>query len=183
MTTTASKTQWMADTAHSEVGFKVKHMMITNVRGKFEDYDVSLTTEGEDFSTAEIKFTAKTASVNTSAEARDTHLRSADFFDSDKYPEMKFVSTQIEKMDEGDFVLTGDLTIKDITKSVKLDVEFGGILKDPWGNDKAGFVITGKIYRKDWGLNWNAALEAGGVLVAEDVKLNIDIQFTKIKNK
>lgn len=179
MTTTANKTQWKADTAHSEIGFKVKHMMITNVRGKFEDYNVSLTTEGEDFSTAEINFTAKTASVNTGQEARDTHLRSADFFESEKYPEMKFVSTQIEKMDEGDFILTGDLTIKDISKSVKLDVEFGGILKDPYGNDKAGFVITGKIYRKDWGLNWNAALEAGGVLVAEDVKLNIDIQFVK----
>ncbi|HET8963979.1 MAG TPA: YceI family protein [Chitinophagales bacterium] len=179
MTTTTNKTQWKADTAHSEVGFKVKHMMITNVRGKFEDYSVSVKTDGEDFSTAEVNFSAKTASINTGSEDRDKHLRSADFFESEKYPEMKFVSTQIEKMDEGDFVLTGDLTIRDITKSVKLDVEFGGILKDPYGNNKAGFIVTGKIYRKDWGLNWNAALEAGGVLVAEDVKLNIEIQFIK----
>lgn len=178
-TATANKTQWMADTAHSEIGFKVKHMMVTNVSGKFEDYDVVVLTDGEDFTTAEVTFRARTTSVNTGAEARDNHLRSADFFDSAEYPEMIFKSTGVKKTHENEFVMMGDLTIKNITNQVQLHVDFGGILKDPWGNDKAGFSLNGKINRKEWGLNWNAALEAGGVLVADDVRLNVEIQFVK----
>ncbi|MFN3940703.1 MAG: YceI family protein, partial [Chitinophagales bacterium] len=176
---TTNKTQWMADKAHSEIGFKVKHMMVTNVSGKFTDYDVTVHTDGEDFETAEVTFSARTTSVTTGAEARDSHLRSADFFDSETYPELKFKSTGVKKTHANAYVMRGDLTIKAITNEVQLHVEFGGILKDPWGNDKAGFTLSGKINRKEWGLNWNAALEAGGVLVSDDVRLNIDIQIVK----
>lgn len=169
-----SKTKWNLDPSHSEVTFRVKHMMITNVSGSFDEFAVDVSTEGDDFSKSEINFAAKTSSVNTNSEQRDGHLRSADFFDAEKFPEIKFKSTRYEK-DK----LTGELTIKDVTKSVTLDLEYGGIQKDPWGNLKAGFTVSGKINRKDFGLTWNAALETGGVMVSEDVKINCEIQLVK----
>lgn len=169
-----SKTVWALDPSHSEVQFKIKHLMIANVIGSFANYEANVTTNGDDFTTASITFSADVASITTANEQRDGHLRSADFFDADNFPKITFVATKYTN-DE----LHGDLTIKGITKSVKLSVEFGGISKDPWGNTKAGFTITGKINRKDWGLNWNAALETGGVLVSEEVKINCEIELTK----
>lgn len=172
-------TKWTLDPAHSEIQFKVKHMMIATVTGGFDTFDVQVTTEDEDFATADISFSAETASINTGTKDRDKHLRSADFFDAEQYPEMSFKATEFKPNGDGEFELKGDLTIKGVTKPVKLDVEMGGIGKDPWGNTKAGFTLSGKINRKDWGLNWNAALETGGVLVSDEVKLLGEIQLSK----
>jgi polyisoprenoid-binding protein YceI len=172
-------TNWNLDPAHSEITFKVKHMMIANVTGSFQKYDTKVQTNGDDFASASISFTADTATIDTANADRDNHLKSADFFDAAKYSQIKFTSTKLEKKGGDEFVLHGDLTIKDVTKPVKLDVEFGGIGKDPWGNEKAGFTLTGKIKRTDFGLNWNAALEAGGVLVSEDVKIQAELQLVK----
>lgn len=178
-TATLTKTQWNLDPVHSEVGFKVKHMMITNVSGTFGQFDVTAQTTDSDFTTADITFTADLNTLSTGNNDRDTHLKSPDFFDAAKHPQLKFVSTRLEKKDDENYILHGNLTIKDITKPVKLTVEFGGIGKDPWGNEKAGFSISGKINRSEFGLNWNAALETGGVLVSDEVKLHGEIQLIK----
>ena len=170
------QTKWALDPAHSEIQFKVKHMMIATVTGSIDRFNVEVVADKADFSDAEISFTAETASINTGSEQRDTHLRSADFFDVENNPEIKFQATSFSPTQSE---LHGNLTIRDITKPVKLEVEFGGIGKDPWGNTKAGFTLSGKINRKDWGLNWNAALETGGVLVSEDVKVLAEIQLVK----
>ncbi|HYF69297.1 MAG TPA: YceI family protein [Ohtaekwangia sp.] len=176
---TATITKWNLDPTHSEIGFKVKHMMITNVSGSFGTFNVTAQTKGDDFSTADITFTADINTISTSNADRDTHLKSGDFFDAEKHPELKFVSTRMERKDDDRYKLHGNLTIKGITKPVQLDVEFGGIGKDPWGNEKAGFSLSGKIKRTDWNLNWNAALETGGVLVSEEVKLTAEVQLIK----
>jgi polyisoprenoid-binding protein YceI len=173
-----SKTKWTLDPAHSEVSFKVKHMMITNVTGLLTDYSVEATSDSDDFINADVTFSGKLASINTGNEQRDAHLRSADFFDVENNKEVTFKSTKVEKSGS-DLKLQGNLTIKGITKPIVLDVEFGGINKDPWGNTKAGFTISGKLNRKDFGLNWNAALETGGVLVSDDVKIAAEIQLVK----
>ena len=178
-TQVGTKTKWNLDPTHSETGFKVKHMMITNVSGSFEKFDVKVETEGDDFSSANIVFTADLNSISTGNADRDKHLKSGDFFDTTQYPQLKFVSTKLEKKDAETFVLYGDLTIRGVTKPVRLEADFGGIGKDPWGNEKAGFTVTGKINRTDFNLNWNAALETGGVLVSEEVKLNAEIQLVK----
>ena len=178
-TATVTKTKWNLDPTHSEIGFKVKHMMITNVSGSFEKFDAQVETEDSDFATAKIQFTADIASITTGNKDRDNHLKSADFFDAASHPQLKFVSSKIEKKDEENYVVYGDLTIRDVTKQVKLNTEFGGIGKDPWGNLKAGFTISGKINRTDFKLNWNAALEAGGVLVGEEVKIEAEMQLIK----
>lgn len=172
-------TKWALDPTHSEVQFKVKHLMITNVTGSFSSFDVNVATEEHDFTQANISFVAKTATIHTNNEQRDEHLKSEDFFNAESHPEITFVSTAYAQVDAENATLTGDLTIKDVTKSVSLNVEFGGINKDPWGNTKAGFTLTGKINRNDFGLNWNSALEAGGVLVSEDVKISAEIQLVK----
>ena len=181
-TATIAKTKWNLDAAHSEIGFKVKHMMITNVSGSFQTFDVNVTTSGNDFSTAQVEFTGDLNSITTGNQDRDNHLKSSDFFDAEKYPAIKFTSTKFEKKDDENFVLHGNLTVKEVTKPIKLDVEFGGLGKDPWGNEKAGFTLAGKINRTDFGLNWNAALETGGVLVSEEVKLFAEIQLVKEAN-
>jgi polyisoprenoid-binding protein YceI len=154
-------------------------MMITNVSGSFAKFDAKVETTDVDFSTAKIEFTADIDSISTANADRDNHLKSPDFFDASNYPQLTFASTKMEKKDEERYELLGDLTIRDVTKSVKFNVEFGGIGKDPWGNEKAGFTITGKINRTDYKLNWNAALETGGVLVSEEVKLQAEIQLVK----
>jgi polyisoprenoid-binding protein YceI len=178
-TATVTKTTWNLDPVHSEIGFKVKHMMITNVSGSFEKFDAQVETDDSDFTTAKIQFTADINSITTGNKDRDNHLKSPDFFDAANYAELKFISSKLEKQDEENYILHGNLTIRDVTKPVKLNVEFGGIGKDPWGNQKAGFTITGKIKRTDFKLNWNAALETGGVLVGEEVKLQAEIQLVK----
>lgn len=169
-------TKWTIDPTHSEVGFKVKHMMFTNVSGQFDTYDATITTEDFDFETSKIEFSANIDSINTGNSDRDNHLKSADFFDAEKNPKLTFVSSSLVKKGD-DHELTGELTINGITKTVKLDTEVSGLLKDPWGNTKVGLNATGKINRTDFGLTWNSALETGGVLVSEEVKLNIELQF------
>jgi polyisoprenoid-binding protein YceI len=178
-TSVLKMTKWVHDQAHSEIGFRVKHLMITNVKGSFKEYNIDMETYGEDFADAKIKFSMNPASIGTGDEKRDAHLRSADFFDVEKFREITFVGNKIEKLNDETFKLYGDLSMMGITKKVALDVEFGGMMKDPWGNTKAGFTVSGKINRKDWGLNWNAALETGGVLVSDEVRINCDIQLIK----
>ena len=174
------KTKWAFDPAHSKVNFRVKHLMISNVRGTFKQFDGEVYTNGDDFTNAEINFKVHTNSVNTEEEQRDTHLKSADFFDADKYPEMIFKSISMRDLGDDTYELEGNLKIKDIEKLVKLTAEFGGMMNDPWGNQKAGFSVEGKINRKDWGLNWNAVLEAGGVMVGDEVRITCDIELLKI---
>src|SRR5260221_12467025 len=175
-----AKTKWTLDPTHSEIQFKIRHLMITNVSGEFKNFSADVETEGEDFMTAKVSFTADVDSVTTGNEQRDGHLKSDDFFNAAKYPQIKFVATKYENVDDdGSYELYGDLTIRDITKNVKFDVEFGGIIKDPWGNTRAGFSINGKINRKDFELNWNAATESGGVVVGDDVKIHCNVEFIK----
>jgi len=175
-----AKYQWGIDPEHSEITFKVRHLMITNVTGSFHKYDVQVETEEEDFMTAKVVFTADVDSISTKNEQRDTHLRSPDFFDVNKYRNVKFTATKYENVDnDGSYNLYGDLTIRDVTKPIKLAVEFGGVIKDPWGNTKAGFTINGKINRKDFGLNWNNVTEAGGMVVSDEVKIICEIELIK----
>jgi polyisoprenoid-binding protein YceI len=174
------KIKWVIDPAHTEIGFRVKHLMITNVKGIFKEYDASIYTTGEDFMSAEIDFWMNPASVETSDPKRDAHLRSTDFFDVENHKQITFSANTYENIDnDGSYELYGDLTIKGIKKRIKLDVEFGGIVKDPWGNMKAGFTINGKINRKDWQLNWNVAMEGRGVFVADDVTISCEVELTR----
>lgn len=177
METTAVKTNWTIDTTHSELAFKVKHMMIANVKGEFKNFTVDF--EGDDLSSAKINVTIDASSINTNNEQRDAHLKSADFFDVENHKELTFESTTINQISDDEYEMKGILTMKGVSKEISLDVEFGGINKDPWGNEKAGFSINGKLNRKDFGLNWNAALETGGVLVSDEVKISGEIQFVK----
>ncbi|WP_407506356.1 YceI family protein [Elizabethkingia miricola] len=174
-----AKSIWAIDPTHSEIGFKVKHMMFTNVSGKFEEIYVNLENEDDHFETSDITFSAEVNSVNTGNLDRDNHLRSADFFDAEHYSKITFKSTAIKKINEGEFQIFGDLTIKNVTQSIALDAEYSGLMKDPWGNTKTGLSINGKINRKDFGLTWNASLETGGVLVGEEIKLTAEIQLIK----
>jgi len=176
---TQAASKWAIDAAHSEIGFKVKHLMITNVAGKFDKFTGSVEADGDDFINAKINFTAEAASVNTGQPQRDGHLQSPDFFDVARFPHIKFESNKLEKVSGTKYALTGNLTVRDVTKPVTLDVEFAGIAKDPYNNTKAGFEITGKINRTDFGLNFNAPLETGGVLLGEEIKLQIDAQLIK----
>ena len=170
--------KWVIDPAHSEVHFKIKHLVISTVTGSFKKFEGSIESEKEDFSDAVIQFSADTASVDTNNEQRDGHLKSEEFFDTEKYPKLTFVSTKIEK-DEDEYTVTGDLTIRDVTKPVVLDVEYGGTTKDLYGQTKAGFDITGKIDRQDYGLKWSAITEGGGLVASDIVKLSMSIQVTK----
>ncbi|MFA9186860.1 YceI family protein [Flavobacterium magnesitis] len=171
-------TKWTIDSTHSEIGFKVKHMMFTNVSGKFNSYEATIITDEDNFENASIEFSADINSIDTNNADRDDHLKSGDFFDVENHPKLTFKGTSFTK-DGDDYELVGDLSLRGVTKSVKLATEFSGLMKDPWGNTKAGLNISGKINRKDWGLNWNSALEAGGVLVGEEVRLNIELQLIK----
>lgn len=172
-----TKTKWVLDPSHSELVFKVKHLMITNVKGEFRKF--SATIDGSDLLTSKVLVAVDTASVFTNEENRDGHLKSPDFFDVENYPVLSFESVSFKKVDDENYKLTGLLTIKGVANEVTLDVEFGGVNKDPWGNEKAGFSFSTKINRSAWGLNWNAALETGGVLVSDEVRINGEVQFVK----
>ena len=171
-------TQWALDPTHSELQFKVKHLMITTVTGSLKTISATLASEGDDFEGAKVSFEAEISSIDTGNTDRDNHLKSGDFFDAEQFPKVTFESTSVTK-DGDDYILNGNLTIKDTTKPVKLNAEFGGIATDPWGNTKAGFTLSGKINRTDFGLTWNAALETGGVMVSEEVKIAGELQFVK----
>lgn len=170
---------WTIDTAHSEIGFKIKHLVISTVSGKFSSFEGKLEGEPADLKKAKISFTADIDSIHTGNEQRDGHLKSADFFDAAKYPRLSFVSTKIEHKDESGYKLTGDLTIKGVTKPVTLNVEFGGIQNNFYGQTVSGFEITGKINRHEFGLTWNAVTEAGGIVVSDEVKLAINTELVK----
>jgi polyisoprenoid-binding protein YceI len=164
---------WTVDASHSELGFVARHLMVTKVRGSFKEFEGSVKV-GDDVTDSQVSAVAQLASVETGSADRDAHLRSADFFDVENNPTMSFISTEVTPDS-----LKGDLTIKGVTKPVEFDLEFNGVATDPWGNQKAGFEATAEINRKEWGLEWNVALEGGGVLVSEKIKLNLDIQLLK----
>ncbi len=165
---------------HSEVQFKVKHLMITTVTGYFQSFHVEAETEDDQFTSANsVLFTADVNSINTNNEQRDTHLKSADFFDAENHGQVRFTATNYENVGGDEYQLHGDLTIKGTTKPVTVKVEFGGIVVDPYGQTKAGFTVTGKISRKEFGLTWNAVTEAGSVVVSDEIKLQAEIQLVK----
>lgn len=172
--------KWVVDPTHSEVQFKVKHLMITTVTGYFQKFHVEAESENEEFTSAKnVVFTADVSTINTNNEQRDTHLRSADFFDAENHGQIRFEGTNYEKVSDDNFKLSGNLTIKGKTKPVTVNVEFGGIVVDPYGQTKAGFTVTGKINRKEFGLTWNAVTEAGSVVVSDEIKLLAEIQLVK----
>ncbi len=176
---TTKITIWKLDPSHSELTFKVKHLMISNVKGEFQTFDGQIVSQGNDFDRAKITATVDANSVYTNNKDRDNHLKSGDFFDVESFNNLKFEGTGFEKLDDDNYKITGLLTIKGNTKEVSLDVDHGGLMKDPYGQEKAGFSVSGKINRKEWGLTWNAALETGGVMVSEDVRINGEFQFVK----
>lgn len=176
---TAVTTKWAIDPTHSEISFKVKHLVISTVTGYFREFEGGVEQEGEGFEGAKAHFTAKIDSIDTNQKDRDNHLKSDDFFNAEQYPEMKFESTAFEKVGDDKYKVTGDLTIRDVTKPVELEAEFLGEATDPYGNDKAGFEIRGKINRKEFGLKWSAVTEAGKVVVSDDVRLDLNVQLTK----
>ena len=174
-----AKTKWIIDPAHSEIQFKVKHLMITTVTGYFRKYELSVETEEDDFTKASsIQFTADADSIDTANSQRDTHLKSDDFFNAQKFNQIKFIGKTFSKNGDA-YELTGDLTIRDITKPLTLEVEYGGIVTDPYGQTKAGFTVTGKIKRKEFNLTWDAVTEAGQVVVSNEIKINCEIQLVK----
>ena len=166
-------TKWNLDPAHSEITFKVRHMMISNVKGEFKNFSIDLESADDEFKNVKANATIDTASISTNNTDRDNHLKSAEFFNAEAHPQITF---ETDSLNED---VTGNLTINGVTKPVKLEVDFGGINVDPWGQTKAGFSFEGKIKRSDFGLNWNAALEAGGVMVSDEVKIAGELQFVK----
>ena len=172
-------TLWKIDPAHSEIQFKVKHLMITTVTGYFRRFDLEVETEDEDFTQARrLEFTAEAASIDTNSEQRDTHLRSADFFDAEKFGQLRYVGKTLERSGS-DYTLSGDLTIRGVTKPVALKVHFGGIVIDPYGQTKAGFEVEGRISRKEFGLVWSAMTEAGQVVVGDEIKVLCEVQLIR----
>lgn len=175
------ETKWSIDPSHSEIAFKVRHLMIAHAKGSFKVFDASIYTHAKDFTTAEIDLWIDSSSITTGDEKRDAHLKSADFLDTEKHKQITFTSSTIGKADKnGVHELWGELTMLGITKNIKLEVEFGGVVKDPWGNEKAGFTVTGKINRSDWGLVWNAPIEAGGLLVSNEVSISCEVELTNV---
>jgi polyisoprenoid-binding protein YceI len=176
---TLVKTTWAIDPTHSEIEFKVKHLVISTVKGIFKEFTGNVEVEGENFDNATFSFEANVDSIFTNQADRDGHLKSADFFDAANYPKITFNSSNVEKKSDNNYTITGELTIKDTTKTVDLTAEFGGVATDPYGNVKAGFEITGLINRKDFGLTFHAVTEAGHLLLSDEIKLNINLQFAK----
>jgi polyisoprenoid-binding protein YceI len=180
MSTATATTTWAIDTMHSEISFKVKHLVITTVTGKFKNFSGKVVTDNDDFSNAKIEFSADVNSIDTGAEGRDGHLKSPEFFDAAAFPEISFKSTNFSKKGDN-YELNGDLTIRDVTKNISLDVEYLGTSKDPfYGKTKAGFELNGKILRKDFGLQWDVLTETGGAVVSNEVKLHLNIQIDRV---
>jgi polyisoprenoid-binding protein YceI len=179
-----NQVKWSIDHSHSSIAFKVKHLMIAHIKGSFKTFDANVYTSGKDFTSAEINMIIDASSITTGDLKRDEHLKGSDFFNIIEHKEIKFMANSIEKGDEdGIHTLWGELTIKGITRPVKLNVEFGGIIIDPWGNERAGFAITGKITRSDWGLTWNASVETGSILVSEEVIISCEVELNKTGQK
>lgn len=181
VTTVNAQTTWKLDQAHSVVSFNISHMVISEVAGRFTDFDVTLVNEKDDFTDGKLNATIKVKSINTDNEGRDKHLRSADFFDAEKYPEMKFVSKSFEKTGKNTYKIVGDLTIHGITKPITLETKYNGTVTDPWGNTRTGFKATTTVNRKEFGIVYNQTLETGGLLLGEDVDVTINVELTKEK--
>jgi polyisoprenoid-binding protein YceI len=177
---TTGKTKWVIDPSHTEIMFRVKHLVISTVTGRFDLFEGSAQTNGEEFSGASVEFSAEVNSINTNQKDRDNHLKSPDFFDAVTYPKIIFKSTSLTKVVDSKYKMSGNLTIRNTTKTIDLDVEYSGIVKDPYGSIKAGFEITGTLNRKEYGLAWNAITETGGLVVADDVKLQINVELMKV---
>ena len=178
-TATTAATKWALDPTHSEVQFKIKHLVISTVTGSFKTFEGFLQSEGDTFEDAQVEFSLDVDSISTNQEQRDAHLRGEEFFDSARYPQIKFVSTSFVKESDDTYKVTGNLTMKDVTKPVILEAEYGGSAVDFYGNHKAGFEVTGKINRKEFGLTWGAVTEAGSIVLGDDVKLNFNVRFIK----
>ena len=170
---------WALDPTHSELQFKIKHLMISTVTGQFNDFKASVETTGDNFVNAKVHFEATVDSISTNNEQRDAHLKNGDFFDADKYPVIVFESEKMEKTGEDEYKLHGALTMRGVSKKIILNAEFGGITKDPWGNTRTGFSVTGKINRNDFGMSFGAVSETGGLLLGDEVKINANVQFVK----
>lgn len=173
-----STIKWSIDPVHSQIQFSARHMVISKIRGEFEQYEAWLETNGEVMENGSAFFSAVTSSVNTGNKMRDDHLRSESFFKSEEFPYLTFKSTSFEKKSEEDYVLKGELTIRNVTKPIELAVEFGGIVTDPYGLRRAGFSISGKLNRKDYGMTYNDLIEAGGAVVSDEIKLDLHVEFT-----
>jgi len=176
---TLTKTKWAIDPTHSEVQFKVKHLVISTVTGSFKKFSGTVEGDDENFDGARVNFTLEVNSIDTNQADRDGHLKSPDFFAAEQYPTITFTNGTLRKISGNAYRLSGSLSIRGTTKVVEFDAEFGGIMKDPWNNIKAGFEINGKVNRKEFGLNWNALTEAGGMVVGEDVKIHINVELVK----
>ena len=174
-----AKVKWTLDPAHSNIDFSIRHLMIAKVKGAFESFEADIEADPEDLTTADVTFTIDLSSVNTRSEDRDNHLRSEDFFEVEKYPNMTFQSKQFVRKGDGEYEVTGDLSLHGVTRSETFSLTFEGASKDPWGNEKVGFSGEGKINRSDYGLTWNAALETGGVMVGDEVKVTFEVQAAK----
>src|SRR5574343_840110 len=170
---------WVIDPSHSEISFKVKHLVVTTMTGKFDSFEGKIESASDDFNNANISFSADIASINTGNADRDGHLKSDDFFNAEAFPKLTFKSTSFTKTGDNEYKLVGDITIRDITKSIELAVEYGGTVVDPWGNTKAGFELNGKLKRKDFNLKWDVLTEAGGAVVSDEVKLHVNVEIHK----
>ncbi len=173
-----SKTKWSIDPAHSQIQFSVRHMVISKIRGEFEQFESWLETDGEEIEGGEAFFSAVSSTINTGNKMRDDHLRSGEFFKSEEFPNLTFKSTSIEKKNDEDYVLKGNMTMRGVTKPLELDVEFGGVITDPYGLRRAGFSITGQLNRKDYGMTYNDLIETGGAVAGDKIKLDLHVEFT-----
>jgi len=181
-TTKTTSTKWALDATHSEVQFKIRHLMISTVTGQFNKFEADVETEDdEDFTTAKVSFSADISSISTNNEQRDAHLRSGDFFGVEQFPRLKFETERIEKEDDENYKIYGYITIKGVTKKIVLKAEFGGIVQDPWGNSRAGFSLTGKLNRSDFGLSFGLISDAGGVGLADEVKILANVLMAFLK--
>lgn len=172
-------TKWVIDPTHSEVQFKIKHLMISTVSGQFNQFEGVAETESDDFTSAKASFRAEINSISTSNEQRDEHLKNGDFFDAEHYPQLTFETAAVEKVSNEDYKIRGVLTMRGVSKDIVLDAEFGGVTQDPWGNTRAGFELSGKINRKDFGVSFGLLTETGGIALGEEVKLLASVQFVK----
>lgn len=176
---TFAQSTWKFDKAHSRVGFSVSYLVITDVEGNFEEFEGAITSNGDDFHDATIEFTAEISSINTENEKRDSHLQSDDFFNAENFPQLIFKSKSFKKIDDKNYKLVGDLTMRDVTKEVELHIVYNGMVNDPWGNTKAGFSLKGEVNRFDYNLKWNKTVEAGGLVVSDEVTILANLTLVK----
>jgi len=175
-----STTKWALDNAHSEIQFKVRHLMVSWAHGNFKNFSADVESNGDDFTTAKVRFTAEVDSINTNNEQRDAHLKNGDFFDAENHPQITFESESWEKISDDEYKLHGHLTMRGTTKKITLRVEYGGIMQDPWGNTRTGFTVSGKINRKEFGISFGGVTETGSIMLGDDVTINANVEFVKV---